>query len=1090
MPVKQSETSLTTDEYGKLLAATTGFQNQVIIYRQNPNFDTEMPAVAHTITIPFSADAGAGVLRAYNSSGSVSVEYFNGSTWASAILLTSSGKSGIAPKVVAVATGWDVYLIKSDNKIYVYHSTDAASWDGGTQWSTVTVAGATFMSFADGGIPLVYVFLSDSGGHIAAISPTVSYDTGIYWANGVTDFDAIDFQGSDDDTTGIHSYTKLRHCIVMACQTPALSTYTTDLSGSPIAAPVLTGGLVSFVIHPPNEGRPIQVSRTYPVDVYDRGLTFQNRATSRLSSTSSVFNPTNNRDTIWLTSAGSDGDVININDQAYYYDAVFYYSSRDGVHWSQNKIIPNSQIDFNHLPTVLLKVGTFLYMVCVSRIWRSKGCYEFYNPHADLTLDISRRIQSYSSSIADARQSNIVLDNTDNKLWQSFLGQPGVFTVIAKIGLEGHAKVQVSTEEVDSIQPHQERPQEQVRITCRDRTSWITDRIQSAQAEYWDSQVAGLDQFRNVNGANDTGLAHSDVVKGSFTTSIKPFTLSLQDNYQEGISFNTFKSNIVDGREMTIFTLPNPTGHGGSSASDSPTYAGLVFRAQDKDNMWIVRYNWWTNVIELLERRAGVDTIKVSHAPTTEFLASAHNVLPAGLMVDVRGGRVRVYESTSYFGPYSAHYKPSFAYYIAKGTDPAPTFLQGYFGEIACGFSDQVSTDSTTPVDPPVPPDGTGGGDYGTPDTGFHPTRYYLYSSSGRVLRGAGSVGSPAYTDISPSPTVKATLASGLTSPEFCPDMIFNPFHLHEAILLGPHNMLRGTNMDATPSYTNLGIHPPSGYYWGGNTGIGGFAGRQGQIVFNINVEGYFGWLEIPYNPSDYCQYAYTHDNFATVQRTNLGLYPSYGSLITVTLGQHASAWTNIPVFVSASGYNQRKFSTDGGQTFAYNTTSHADPDGDLRQGGLTNLPYTLGHGVANTSNTGLLDFLGVSPRYYYFIDIDNDAVIIPGMACDSPYSINTLTVDGNYVVLMDPYKFIVSSDGGANWGVSNHPNFRNEWAVCGWPTNPNFFIAWGNTVSVTFDQGVTWTNIDIPGGLAGGEFYVKCQADLTEHYDVGGPVH
>lgn len=1096
MAILQSETSLTTDQYNDLMDITADIKRQVVAYRQNPNFSTYVGRIARSVAFPFTVDADSSlVVRAFNNAGSVYAESISNASpvWSSATLVSASGQADIQPKVVSDgAGGWDLYLLKTDGKIYKFHSADGATWNAGTAFSTVTFTASaiTWLSFAGGAIPLAYVVKTDASGayNLIAVGATAQYDTGIYWSDTISGFDAINFTAVADDTTGAHTNTNLRHCLVITGLLPNTYTFKT-VSGTPVKEAQPAGGTLSFVVRPPNGSRAIQVSRWYPVQVIDQWHdSTTDRTGVKLTSSSSVLDGTNSRDTLWATVYGSEGDY-NGSDTSYAYQIIAYYSSRDGKHWTQERIIP--------LDTTLgLSPGDFVYgaslvvhddyawLLSSNAVLTAKGCLDFNNPHDTLTLDLTSYITDYASGFNDARQSEFVLDNRDGSLWSTFLGDPGIITLVTKFG-QGTNLVQVSIEEVDSITPHRERPREYIQVQTRDRLSWITDRVENANAIQWDNQLASLDTFADQGGIENSGLAHSDVVKGSASTGLETNALSMLSKYRETIVFHTVGAGrVADGHGGSIFVIPKPTDFGGTNASDSPTYAGVVFRAQDKDNLWACWYNYWTGKIELVERKIGVNTIHVSYTPAGAFTTRANANNSVGIRVEFKGARIQVYESTVLYSNVGARYNPGFTHYV---TPSATNFGQGYVGIIGCGYSDsdQGETSAPDPIIITATPSS-----WGTMDS-FNPTRYYAYTRTGLFYYGAGSVGAPSWTNIGPSGGVLSALLGG-SAPSalytgggysaYCSYFIFDPYHLRRAILLGPGGI--AINDDVQSSTWAMMSHVPDSKHWWSL----GASTVQGSLTASINWEGYFCWLDYAYGspmPADTNNYFYyTYDNFATVHRTAIAGTPQ-----CITIGQYATSWTNINVFVSRyDGVIMR--STNGGQTFSvYSYPSPTNSIAGLWGGGI-NLPYMLPGGTPNTSN---LSLLAAWPEYtpgWERVDTAGAKHITTssglGASYDTPHSIATLTIDSNYVTYRgDSQHIFVSQDGGATGVVrslsidtSGPPRVTN---IGGWPTNPNFCVLAGsaNTLA-TFDAGVTWSGLGL-----GGTIHVV--ADLTERYDIGG---
>jgi len=666
-----------------------------------------------------------------------------------------------------------------------------------------------------------------------------------------------------------------------------------------------------------------------------------------------------------------------------------------------------------------------------------------------------------------------VLDNRDQALWTSFFINPGVYTLIAKFGT-----VQVSIEEIDSLGPevrgNGQSLSENIQITTRDRLAWLTDRIESAHAEQWDNQLAALDTFTNINGETDSGLAHTDTVKGVFTTENN--ALVAKPKYRESIGFHTTGSGRVqDGHAAAIFDLPTPTSFGGTNASDSPTFGGVLIRAQDKDNFWAVWYNYWSGKIELVERNSGVDSIRASFTPTTDFTDRSDNALTIGIRVEFKGATIKIYESTILYSAIGARYNPSYTYIVGH---TSTAMLQGYVGYIICAYSDEDTGDITDPgpIISIAAPSAWG------PMDSFKPSRYYTVDSLGYFFYGSGALGSPSWTDLSPGSTIQNALKTGFAEPQF--DFVADPYHLHRFIMLGDQGIAINSNVH-TNSWVLTSHTPLTNNRWCCHHQYPDW-GNFGDITASINWEGYFCWLETGVST----HFVYTYDNFATIHRTALPTgYPC-----DLSIGQRATNWTNIHVVVSSYGGVVGE-SFDGGQTFS----TRAVPSGPSYTSipwWAINIPYTLSGGTPNTAEKTVmvLGYDNGTPYHHQFLDANGTwhQLYSPepfGNTVGRSRSINSLTVNGDYINIRYSSGSVQrTSDGGQTWakatvgGNDFFANFASR--LNGWPTNPDVGIMPDTNLNVTFDGFATQIALD-PGGL--GHFICNAIADLTERYDIGG---
>ena len=286
-----------------------------------------------------------------------------------------------------------------------------------------------------------------------------------------------------------------------------------------------------------------------------------------------------------------------------------------------------------------------------------------------------------------------MLDNPDGVLNSSLLTEGVTLQLDTKLG-DGTYMVPVAIEEVDLVQPERKNPTRQLTLSARDRMAWLTDRSQSQDAQQFDNTIIGYDNFADIAGQQNTGLAHMATVAGSFKTESN--TLISQTAWRESISFSTFKSNIEDGVVSTIFSIPKANSHGnvdGSSgqtpsSSNAPTYAGVIWRAVDKDNFWYCRWNYWTSTMEIGYRLSGTDNAwaTATLSSMTNWNSRMASEASVGVRVEFKGARVAVYMMDAPSSP---------EWHLAQVTvnkgaldNTSVPLKKGYVGVIGCGFSD------------------------------------------------------------------------------------------------------------------------------------------------------------------------------------------------------------------------------------------------------------------------------------------------------------------------------------------------------------------------------------------------------------------
>lgn len=1087
MAITRSETGLSSDDYNALLASTKSVTPQVVAYRQTVNF-YQLADTRVRDAMPFTAASDADLMvRVFNDAGTVKEEHFGRIIigWTTATTIEADAMPDVQPKVVKEGSNWLVFLMKNDGMVYVYSSSDGVTYDSGTLWSSVTFTPGTVLSlsYAGGPLPLVYIVYAteDPCWNITALdNDDNQFDTGIYWGDAIYGFDAVDFTGKVDDTSEIYDDTDARHVLVMSALLPSSFVYDVS-SGTPKKKAQASGGLLSFSVRPPNDGRPIQVSRWYNIETFDVWSEF---ISSRM--TAHVMRSGNS---IWMSGYGHEGDA-NSSDDSFSYEIVAYYSSQDGKNWSQSKIIPlDGATVFGvygglyRAGALLCPLGEYVYLLSSIATLQSKGCLDFGNTHSSLTLDITDRIISYSASMSGVRQSNFVLDNADGRLWETFLGEEGTVTFIIK--LDG---VQVSIEGMDSISPSQDRPREYVEVSSRDRMSRLTDEIENANAEIRDNQYAGVDIFKDLNGVSGSGLAHSDVISGTFDTAVSAPALSLRSNFKEGIRLDTTKMQVQDGHCATIVQkLPKPTDFGGTDESDSPTYAGVVFRVQDKDNLWAVWYNYWTDKIELVERRNGDNNVLHSYTPTSDFTTRARNNLSFAIRVEFKGARIKVYESTVLYTPYGVTYNPSFTFFAPTGTNK---FLQGSVGLIGCGFSDKDEGNTDEPS--PITIIGDLSSDFGGADS-FLPTRMMAFDMYGNLIRGTGGLSGGTWTTFSMPGGVQADLqfsggipTNSADNSQVCVDAAQDLHDASVVYVLGPGGVAKVKNpMTGTPVWSSKSIHAPSGYTWGYYTSLFSY----GRLHPQVNAPGYFGWLEYSNSNGGDLYYAWTDDYFATYNRTDTGLNIDQTMPGSISLNCFASGPGDVYVAIMMGVAFVE--STNGGGSFSSPTSLFP---GINENGGVWILGYSKAGGSENRDRSGFgflegMQTLGATGIGYFVGTGGTSSVSYGsgGYVCASPRVLQVLTIDSNHQMALEKGGIFRTEDAwatvGFQYGNGIPPSAENGRWINGWPTNKMFAVYGGNQyIMLTIDGGATKSSIYSHGTVVMTGF-----ADFSEVYPVGG---
>lgn len=1103
MPLEYSEvqaTGISQTEFNTIFNSTKNIKKQALVYRYLPEFNNNIGVLGRASTVLWSAAASSdGIVRVFISAGHLFAEQFTG-TWSSTTDL--GAVLDIKPKVIYTGSQFEVYYVNTSGLIKVRVSATGSSWGSASSFSTVTLpTDGTLKWIAYGGqdLPTAYAVIEDTSGSqkISAIDSTTQYDTGIIWPTTLRSFDCEYILSTLDDSVNDND-TDVRHVLVASTFTPSIYTFKT-VDGLPKKIPIPTGGIISWIIRPPNSGRDPQCTWYYPVHLSDN-TNVQDRFSAYLTPCNS-FNASELHDTLFAVAYGQNGDV-NAADTSYTYNIIAYYSTRDGKHWTQDRLVDISDIG-GTTPDLtngiqIVKYGANCFLITSNGLIGSPGCLEWNNPDENETVDITNDVLSYSSSVYESRQTNIELTNRDGKYNNTILTDGITCALVVKFGDKNY-KFQVSLEEIDSIRPARELPRSVLQISSRDKMAWLSDRSQSADAIQWDNQIISRDNFIDIGGVQNSGLAHTATVAGSFKTASN--TLVAISKFKECIAWNTAQSDLADGHASVIFRLPDPTGPNPSATStDSPTYAGVVFRAIDKDNLWYCRYNFWATKIELIERRAGSDTVVHDYTPDGTYISRATGS-GVGIWVEFKGSRIRVWLSDNNYAGLGGVANGGQFFFAFEYISPAFSsfdlrWYQGYTGYISSGYSDEDAATGPGFDSPPDPVDIATETAFGPMDS-FVPTRLLMMNLFGGIYRGAGDLTSTlSWTDISMGGGIITSLAGGSVDLRHMAivDATQDPFDATRVLIVGSYGIAKLVNpFSGSATYTDLSVSPQANYTFG-YVGGGGDYWKWGKIEGSINVQGYFGWLEIPDtgHAGSNVYYCYTTDNFASIHRTDTGIAYPYGGgnerQFGMTIGDFASSVSNIHIWISGNGTT--KYSTNGGASFSsytYTQTFYGFPGGGI------NMPFSLPGGGNNTSYANLMAIERGDNLLSMYVHGKGSNETSPGTPFNhgtSTRDIQTLTIDCNYIATILGGSFALSQDGGATWSVFNTSVFPAGTifyeGLNGWPTNPNFYVVWHrNNLRITVDGGTTFTNpMAAPADDNG---CVVAFADFSEVYPVGG---
>lgn len=1092
-----SDSGILEDDFNDLFSASGGFQRSVTAYRANPSFSLHDQVEGRDGTQPFSADADdTKIVRAYTDSGTVYVEYLtiesdtpgSPNSWSSPTPLSTT-LDELGPRVFKQEDGWDVFLVDASGVIKRYHSSDGTgSWSGSTFGVSSLPTDGTTLQIAYGYVPgsteTIYALTYDATTHTYKITgyfTVASVDLGIFLPDRPTSMDCRVFYDNSDDKNGLFDYSDVRHCLVLSTPLPTYFTYIdTETVPQKVAQP--SGGVVAYIVRPYLiDERPYQVSRYYDVQAFDKVTSLQYRGISHVSSMSSLHGDSR-FDTLWCAATGGDGD-INGADKSFGYTSLYYYNSRDGINWSQSKMIPVDDIadweNFSESGIQIVRCGNYVYLLSANTTLRSLCSYEFGVTHPDWQADISPYITDYQSSVSETRQTSITLVNRDNALSNTILGSPGVIYLVTKIGTtldDTQYLFQVSIEEIDSVQFNRQANSQSVQIVSRDLMSRLTDKTQSEDSIQYDSQVGGLDIFQFLGGTPNGGLAHTATQSGTWTGAHG--TLRAVSSYTKSIEFNTFKSSIEDGFAEWEGAMPNPYLHNGlltPDAGNNPTYFGVIFRAEDKDNFWTFMYDFWAEVFVIYLYKNGNPISYHSYAASDFWVGEISSERTVKMRVEFRGCELKMWTRES---DDLMHWLGT---YILPGRSGQYTPLsQGYVGILACGFSDEDgSAAEPDPIEIVVD---------GPTDTDVPAKMLILMETTLlRITHGELTLGgfSPTWDTL----TLPVDPGPGLAT-----YMVADAWKNEDYYVMMHHQIVKIANVWTDATMSVVASADVSETIW------------YGTIASSINRPGYFTWMGDTIGDTNYRQF-YTEDYFETIKSHILPVVigPGSGAIVrggepVIVLGcfnGRSNGWIGVVASYMYGGASYSKFcySSNWGKTWHYDQldsdvaiavyTLYDMPDGSPADNGQFLTVTTPDHfgSLGTTADSPMsLNAVNFTASFSDIGDMNRNDFEGVGPATKTIF--NGLTVNASYLALATGSTVIKTTDDfGATWTDTTMP--ASIIGLNGFPTNPNWMIAWGGGLYITLDRWATYTDI---GAVVGADITAPIRtavADLSDWYNI-----
>lgn len=462
----------------------------------------------------------------------------------------------------------------------------------------------------------------------------------IHWQHPVQTFDAVSSPSGFDS-------------IVMATQMPGL-VKTTVVSGTVVRQYEPSGGVVVF------KQENADWSDHFEIDVLDNISNWKKRSSVKI---------TYLNDRLIITAWSLNGSRL-------FPIAVHrMYTSKDGIHWSNGSVmtIPSRDLQAG---ICLDADGDYVYGMGSHSLYRSLSTDAIGYSSPAVQEDISNYVLEYQYSQGEVSSASITLDNST-----SYFYEHPIFNRNNVIMLEHYSGrwfdgaprlIRIGITEVDTIEEDFNPTSKTIKVTSRDRFMWMTDYTQSEDGRYWESQVVSADTYDDDTQTGYGGLSHTATQSGTWQT--ENGSLYLKTANQEGISFSTHQTYLWNGSYQIQFTL---------SRLQNDEFAGIIIRAVDRNNCLMAVYNQSLDVVQLIERNNGVDTVQA----TSGNLTWDNTLGPHKLMVRMHYARIEVFAAAigSIWSRIIDWYQPG----MPVGQSDA--FLdRGYAGQIAKGYAPQT----------------------------------------------------------------------------------------------------------------------------------------------------------------------------------------------------------------------------------------------------------------------------------------------------------------------------------------------------------------------------------------------------------------
>lgn len=569
MPITQEESGLSAPQYTALTTATTNAKWTVIAHKYNLDFQRQTPA--ETLLDNESDDWDACASDADD----FIVIYSQGDM----IVLKEDVSDGTAPAKIATGitnSAKSPSVFEESGTIYLF-TYDGSDIVRTTFTATSTTLATDSSSTIDPGL---------AGGEELTHLSCTSKDT-VHFAvrdgDNVTNLRVAEWNGSSWDIASSEIYYTYPiqnmeasssggiETILIATQTPGTVSIkvTNDEVEKYIEA---SGGIICFTYKSGNW------SDHFVIDVVENANDWRMRRGPRVTYMNGMFVATA------YSVAGTE---------RFPFATYRIYTSKDGSHWSMGVIMPIDETP-DRRGIKIVNVGDTLVAVEGRYVYTTDSTLFVGHSPTSVQVDLTNYINEYSITQDKGMQADMTVDNSDGTFTgHSIINKDNTILMVHRAGF-GENLIQIAETEVDYIDYDGDPSNKIITIVARDRMAWISDKTQSEEARYWEGQLVGADRYSDYTKTRYGGMRHTATQEGSWDT--VDSLLQLRSSNERGVSFNTFKSYMWNGSYETSFKL---------AELNNGEYAGIVFRAIDKDNSLEARYIESSDVISIIQTLGG-----------------------------------------------------------------------------------------------------------------------------------------------------------------------------------------------------------------------------------------------------------------------------------------------------------------------------------------------------------------------------------------------------------------------------------------------------------------------------------------------------